>query len=86
MLLVKNKRGDTFPCTEEQFEEHTKKLGKQWTIVSTNYIDKKKIIKKQVVIPEETTKKIKQNGKNTIKTDNETPKQNRGRSKGPNKK
>jgi len=85
MLLVKNKRGDEFVCTEEQFDEQTQKLGKKWKIVATDYVDKKKIIKQSVAIPKETTTKIEEHGKSTIKTDDKTPKPNRSRSKGVNK-
>jgi len=85
MLLVRNKNGDQFTCTEAQFELHTKKLGKQWKVIAKDYVDKRKIIKQSITIPKETKEKIKQNGKNTIKTDNKTIKQNRSGSKRINK-
>ena len=84
MYLVRNKHGREFVVSEETYIEHTTKLGKQWKIIETDYVDTKKIIKKEIKIPKETTQKLKQNGNTTIKDNNKATKQKRSGSKGTN--
>ena len=81
MLLVRNKSGQEFVVTQEAYDLHKYKLGKQWIILDADYKEKRKEIKKEVKQPIETTTKLKENGKSNIKTSDKTVKQNRSRSK-----